>query len=174
MKAVAFTGMPGAGKTEAINVAKEMNIKVISMGDEVREEVIERGLSLSDEITGRIADEMRKKYGADYWAKRCLAKLSNEDFFVIDGIRNMEEVEKFREKIGELILVAIHASPPTRYERIRKRKRYGNDMSIEKFKEREKKELSWGLGNVIAMADIVIINEGILEEFKEKVRKILS
>ncbi len=46
-------------------------------------------------------------------------------------------------------------------------------MSIEEFREREKKELSWGLGNVIAMADIVIINEGSLEEFKEKVREIL-
>ncbi|MEM2934751.1 MAG: AAA family ATPase [Candidatus Thermoplasmatota archaeon] len=174
MKAVAFTGMPGAGKTEAINVAKEMNIKVISMGDEVREEVVKRGLPLNDEITGKIADEMRKKHGAGYWAKRCLAKMGNEDFFVIDGIRNMEEIEVFREKIDNLILVAIHASQATRYERIKKRKRYGNDMNIEKFRGREKKELSWGLGNVIAMADVVIINEGSLEEFKEKVRKILS
>ncbi|MBC7081674.1 MAG: flagellar hook-basal body complex protein FliE [Thermoplasmatales archaeon] len=172
MKAIAFTGMPGAGKTEAINVAKEMRIKVISMGDEVREEVIKRNLPLSDEITGNIADEMRKKYGLDYWAKRCLSKIK-EDFFVIDGIRSMEEVNAFKEKIDELIVVAIHASPATRYERICKRKRYGDEMSIEKFREREKKELAWGLGEVIAMADIVIINEGSLEEFRERVRDIL-
>ncbi|MEM2715860.1 MAG: dephospho-CoA kinase, partial [Candidatus Thermoplasmatota archaeon] len=136
--------------------------------------VMKRGLPLSEEVTGKIADEMRKTHGAGYWAKRCLAKIENEEFFVIDGIRNMEEVEIFKEKIDNLIVVAIHASQATRYERIRKRKRYGNDMSFEKFKEREKKELSWGLGNVIAMADAVIINEGSLEEFKEKVRKILS
>lgn len=174
MKAIAFTGMPGAGKTEAIKVAKEMNIKVISMGDEVREEVVKRGLPLSDEITGKIADEMRKKHGAGFWAKRCMAKIGNEDFFVIDGIRNVEEIEIFREKIEKLIVVAIHASPSTRYERIRKRKRYGNEISIEEFREREKRELSWGLGNVIAMADIVIINEGSLEEFKEKIRDVLK
>ena len=173
MKAIAFTGMPGAGKTEAINVAKEMGIKVISMGDEVREEVIRRRLPLSDEITGMVADEMRKKYGADYWARKCIEKI-RDDFFVIDGIRSMEELEIFKSKIDDLILVAIHASQNTRYERLRRRKRYGDEISFEKFKERERRELGWGLGNVIAMADIVIINEGSLEEFREKIRKILS
>ena len=39
---------------------------------------------------------------------------------------------------------------------------------------REKRELAWGLGNVIAIADIVVINEGCLAKLKEKMNKILS
>jgi len=174
MKAIAFTGMPGAGKTEAVKVAKEMGIKVVSMGDEVRNEARKRGLELNDENVGKIADEMRKKYGMDIWAKKCIEKLSSEKIIVIDGIRNIEEVETFRKRIKNFILVAIHASPKTRYERLMKREREDDSKNVEELKEREKRELSWGLGDVIAMADIVLINEGDLEEFREKVREILS
>lgn len=174
MKAIAFTGMPGAGKTEAVKVAKEMGIKVVSMGDEVRNEARKRGLELNDENVGKIADEMRKKYGMDIWAKKCIEKLSSEKIIVIDGIRNIEEVEAFRKRIKNFILVAIHASPKTRYERLMKREREDDSKNVEELKEREKRELSWGLGDVIAMADIVLINEGDLEEFREKVREILS
>lgn len=174
MKAIAFTGMPGAGKTEAVKVAQEMGIKVISMGDEVRNEARKRGLELSDENVGRIADEMRREYGKDIWARKCIEKIGNEDIVVIDGIRNIEEVEAFREKIEEFILVAIHASPKTRYERLINRRREDDSMNIEELKERERRELSWGLGDVIAMADIIVINEGNLEEFREKIKEILS
>jgi len=176
MKAIAFTGMPGSGKTEAVNVAKEMGLKVISMGDEVRNEAIRRGMELTDENVGSLANEMRIKYGKDIWAKKCLEKLREmkEEIVVIDGIRNIEEVETFRKKLKNFILVAIHASPITRYERLMKRGREDDSMKIEDLKAREKRELSWGLGNVIAMADIVVVNEGSLEEFKNKIRKILE
>jgi len=174
MKIVAFTGMPGAGKTEAVNVAREMGIKVISMGDEVRQETKKRGLEINDENLGRIADEMRKKYGKGIWAKKCLEKIKDGNVIVIDGIRNIEEVEVFRSKIKNFILVAIHASPSTRYKRLMKRRREDDSANVDDLKKRERRELSWGLGDVIAMADIVVINEGKLEEFKKKIKEILS
>lgn len=174
MKAIAFTGLPGAGKTEAVNIAKEMGIKVVSMGDEVRNETLARGLELNDRNVGRIANEMREKHGKDIWAKKCLKKIEKNGVVVIDGIRNIEEVETFRNSIKNFILVAIHASPSTRYERLIKRQREDDSKKIEDLKEREKRELEWGIGNVIAMADIVVVNEGSLEEFREKIKDILK
>lgn len=174
MKAIAFTGLPGAGKTEAVNIAREMKIKVVSMGDEVRNETLARGLELNDKNVGRIANEMRKKYGKDIWAKKCLEKIGKDGIVVIDGIRNIEEVETFRNAIKNFILVAIHASPSTRYERLMKREREDDSKRIEDLKEREKRELAWGIGDVIAMADIVVINESSLEEFREKIKEILK
>lgn len=172
MKVIAFTGLPGSGKSEAVSVAEEMGIKVVRMGDEVREEARMRGLELIDENLGKIADEMRRKEGMDIWAKRCLSKIK-DNMVVIDGIRNMEEVELFRQHINNFILVAIHASPHTRYERMMKRGREDDAVLKEKLKERDERELKWGIGNVVAMADIIIANEGSLDEFREKIKKIL-
>ncbi len=173
MKVIAFTGLPGSGKSEAVNVAKEMGIKVVRMGDEIRKEARKMGLELNDKNLGKIADEMRREHGMDIWARRCLPEIKN-DMVIIDGIRNIEEVELFRQHIKNFILIAIHASPNTRYERMMKRGREDDSLSEEDLKERDERELRWGIGNVVAMADIVVVNEGSLDEFKEKIKKILE
>ena len=50
MKIIAFAGMPCSGKSEAVQIAKEMNIIVIRMGDMVWEEVKKRGLTLDEKV----------------------------------------------------------------------------------------------------------------------------
>jgi len=176
MKVIAFTGMPGSGKSEAVKVAIEMGIPVVRMGDCVWEEVKRRGLEINDENVGRIANEMRERYGKDIWAKRTFEKIDPSwDTVVIDGIRNIEEVEFFREKLGkDFTLVAIHASPETRYRRLMERRREDDSTTLEKIKERDERELRWGIGVVIAMADVIIVNEGSLDEFRKRVKDILN
>ena len=158
MKIIAFTGMPGSGKSEAVKIAKELGIQVIRMGDCVWEEVKRRGLELNDENVGRIADEMRKKHGMDIWAKRTLEKIDKSpDKIVIDGIRNIEEMDFFREKLGkDFLLVAIHASPETRYKRLMDRKREDDNLTIDRIKNRDERELRWGIGVLIALYPSVL------------------
>ena len=99
----------------------------------------------------------------------------SHDKIVIDGIRNIEEMDFFREKLGkDFLLVAIHASPKTRYKRLLSRKREDDNLSTEKIRERDERELRWGLGVLIAFADVIIINEDSLEEFKSKVKEVLK
>jgi len=183
MKVIAFTGLPGSGKSEAVRVAEEAGFRIVRMGDEVRAEVKRRGMPVNDKNLGGVANEMREKEGMDIWARMCMPKLGRlkegenggmGEVAIIDGIRNIEEVEAFRQSVEDFILVAIHASPKTRYERMVKRGREDDSLSIDDFKRRDARELSWGIGNVVAMADVVVINEGSLEEFREKVRNILD
>jgi dephospho-CoA kinase len=174
MKAYAFTGMPGAGKTEALLVAADMGIPVVSMGDEVRAEVARRGIPRSDETLGGIADEMRQKHGMDVWARRCLRHLPEAEVVVIDGIRNLEEVERFKEDIAEFVLVAIHTSPERRYGRLMNRRREDDGFDPSEVKHREERELAWGMGRVIAMADSIVTNDGDLQTFRKKISALLS
>jgi len=91
---------------------------------------------------------------------------------VIDGVRNIEEVGYFRKKLGkDFILVAVHASPETRYRRLMERGRKDDSTDLEKIKERDKRELRWGIGEVIAMADSVVVNEDSLTELEKRSRK---
>ncbi|MGC9307524.1 MAG: AAA family ATPase [Thermoplasmatota archaeon] len=172
MQAIAFTGLPGSGKSEAVAVAERQGWTVIRMGDEVRAEARRRGMEPSDGNLGRIADDLRQQEGMDVWARRSLP--DGDGDVVIDGIRNIEEVELFREEIDDFVLVAVHASPETRYQRLRERGRSDDAASLDELKRRDERELGWGIGSVVAMADVVIVNEGSLEELHSKVTGLLA
>ncbi len=178
MKIIAFTGMPFSGKTEAVQIAREKKIPIVRMGDMVWEEVKKRGLELSDKNVGFVANEMREKHGMHVWAERTVKKIKsmdNVDFLVIDGIRNVEEIDIFKKELGEeFIVIAIEVSDKTRHERAMIRSRQDDSKDIEKVKERDRREIGWGLAEVIASSDIVISNEKDIESFKAEIRKIFE
>jgi dephospho-CoA kinase len=178
MKIIAFAGMPCSGKSEAVQIAKEMDIPVIRMGDMVWEEVRNRGLYLNEKNVGAIANQMRKDLGMDIWAKRTLDKISQIDKtkqIIIDGIRNIEEIEAFKKKLGkDFILIAVTATDKTRQRRFLNRGREDDSLDIQDLKDRDKRELNWGLGTVIASADIIVPNEDDIKEFKKEIRNILN
>jgi dephospho-CoA kinase len=88
--------MPGSGKEEFVNIAREQGFSVVRMGDVVREEVKNRGLELSSENVGRVASEERQKHGLGIWAEKILPLITG-DMILIDGIRGDEELEVFKE-----------------------------------------------------------------------------
>ncbi len=144
------------------------------MGDIVREKVKELGLDPSDNSVGTLANDERKRYGMDIWAKRTIPFVGG-DLVVIDGSRGLDEVRAFKHAFGEdLMVVAIHSSPKTRYERIKSRSRGDSPTTWAEFEQREKRELTWGLGEIIATADHMIVNEGTLDELKDEVAKLLD
>lgn len=177
MRVVATTGMPGAGKGLAVEVARGLGFEIMRMGDLVREEVERQGKQESPSTVGRVASDVRAAEGPDAWAKRTLERLEemDADAILIDGLRNLDELERFREALGdELMVVAILASPETRYERLAKRGRGEDTPDWDKLRERDHRELGYGLGDVIAMAEIYIENEGDPEQAKTTLNAVLG
>lgn len=176
MRAVAFTGMPGAGKSEAVEAAKALGLPVVRMGDAVWAEVKARGLPLESEVVGKVAGEMREKAGRGVWAERTVQTIRKLDAptVVIDGVRNAEEVDAFRRLLGpDFTLVAIHASPATRLSRILARHREDDAKSEAEFRARDARELGWGIGAVIATADVMVVNEGAVATVRDAVGRVL-
>jgi dephospho-CoA kinase len=176
MKIIAFAGMPFSGKSEAVEIAKELKISVFRMGDMVWEETKKQGLELNDKNVGTIANNMRKEHSMDIWAKKTIEKIKkikNTKILVIDGVRNPEEVETFKRKLGDdFLLVAIQVSDELRHKRAMNRGRKDDSKNLTKIKERDNREISWGLNTVIASADIIISNEGSLEELRDKIKQV--
>ncbi|MCD6236775.1 MAG: hypothetical protein J7K13_02330, partial [Thermoplasmata archaeon] len=52
--------------------------------------------------------------------------------------------------VKDFLLVAIHASPETRYKRLMDRKREDDNLTIDRIKNRDERELRWGIGVLIA------------------------
>ena len=173
MKIIAFTGMPASGKSEAVQLAKDKGIPVIRMGDLVWEETKRQGKPLDDKNVGSVATSMRKEFGMDVWAKRTVEKihsLKKAPYLVIDGVRNLEEIEFFKKELGlDFFVVAIVALDELRRKRAIARGRTDDSKDLKDLEERDKREISWGLQKVIADADIVIPNNGSLEDFRKQV-----
>lgn len=176
MKIVIVTGMPGAGKSEVANAFRNANIPVIIMGDIVREETRRRGLEANPENTRKIMLELREIGGPGAIASHCLDSLQNldSDIVVIEGCRSIAEIDVFDDYADEVQIICVHASPKIRYLRLRERNRSDAPDTWEVFRERDLREISVGLGGVIALSDIMIVNDGTLEEIRSHSQEIVK
>ncbi len=179
MRIIAFVGMPASGKSEAARVAQRRGIPVIVMGDAVREEAEGRGLDPNDANIGGLADQLRAAEGMDAIAKRCVPAIrklyGTADTVVIDGIRGLIEVDRFRYEFGDdFMLIAIDTPINTRLKRISGRKRSDAITSMESLKARDEREMRWGIVEAIASADHVIRNTGKINRFRREVEFIIG
>ncbi len=175
MKVIGVVGLPATGKGEFSRIAGELGIPVVVMGDVVRREVRRQGLSPTDETMGRISGELRQEYGRDALATLSIAAIekAGADVVLVDGIRSDAEVVRFREHFEEFYLVAVESPYDLRLARIRDRGREDDIISAEELTARDGRELGWGLGEAILMADYSVTNDGGMSEYEIKTRSIL-
>jgi len=173
---VGVAGMPGAGKATVKELVQKMGYSVVVMGDEIREETKRRKLKPTPENMGLVMLELRKKEGPCVVAKRCIPKIEKAKgrIVIVDGIRSPHEVEEFKKHFPNFTLFAVHASPRTRFQRLFKRKRSDDPKNWETFMKRDLRELDVGLGNAIATADYMIVNEGTKVQLERKVRELFE
>lgn len=172
---IGLVGMPGAGKSLVVEAAERRGYAVVVMGDVVREETRNRGLELNPKNMGQVMLELRKIGGNGVIAEKCVPKIEQAEGakIVIDGLRSLHEAEVFKAHFPKFTLIAVHASPETRFKRLNNRGRSDDPADWEVFRERDLRELSVGLGNAIAMAEYIIVNENSIKETNAKVEDVL-
>jgi len=173
---IGVTGMPGAGKGTTREIVQEMGYPVVVMGDEIREEAKRRKLQPTPENLGKIMLKLREEEGLAAVAKRCIPKMvkAKDKVIVVEGIRSLHEVDEFKKHFPNFTLIAIHASPETRFRRLFQRNRSDDPRGWETFMERNSRELGVGIGAAIATADYMIVNEGTEFQLKKKTGEVLK
>ncbi|HDZ35915.1 MAG TPA: flagellar hook-basal body complex protein FliE [Thermococcus sp.] len=177
---IIVTGMPGSGKSKIVKEFERRGFPSVSMGDIVREETSKRGLELTKENVAKVSIRLRQELGENAVAKLTVEKvrglLKESKAVVIDGVRSLDEVGTFRSAFPEeeLVIIAVHTPPHTRFERLRARGRHDDPHTWEDFEERDWKELKFGIGNVIAMADYMVVNDSSREEYERKVQELVD
>jgi dephospho-CoA kinase len=169
---ICVTGMPGSGKSIVAEQAAKIGYRVIGMGEIIREEARSRGVKESPKSLGALMLSLRREEGKDVVAKRCLSKAQSGGPSLIEGVRSLEELYFFH-KNAPVFLVAVHASPRSRYKRLLKRGRADDPKDYETFRKRDSRELRVGIGSVIALADSVLINEGSMGDLRRSSMKLL-
>jgi len=173
-----LTGMPGAGKSTVAGFLKEKGFSSLTMGDAVRDEAKRLGLEPTDANLGKLMLGLREEYGQGAVANLILQQLErskdNRNDIIIDGIRSVAEVEVLR-KAGHVKLLAIHASKETRFDHLTARGRSDAPSSSSEFAGRDKRELSVGISEAIALADESLSNNELsLEQLKASACRIVD
>jgi dephospho-CoA kinase len=174
-KLLLITGMAGSGKTTLANLLRDRGYTLFTMGDVIRHEVRVRSLSPTPENLGRVAKEIREAGGDEAVAKKCIPLMLGElnEKVALDGIRSLDEVYAF-EEVFKIYMVATHASPETRYRRLRRRGRSDDPVNRRLFRERDLRELGFGMGEAIAMSDYIITNEDSVDELERRLEDVLT
>jgi dephospho-CoA kinase len=173
---IGLAGMPGSGKSLVVDSARELGYDVVVMGDVVRQETTKRGLDLTPQNVGKVMLELRAEGGNYVIAQKCIPKIAEQTSpkVLVDGLRSLYEADIFKENFSKFSLVAVHASPETRFSRLSNRRRSDDPAEWKVFHERDMRELSVGLGNVIAMSEQIIVNDNSFEHVKDKVKEALG
>lgn len=170
MRILLIAGMPGAGKEELLGVARAMGIPFLRMGDIVREHHASSGTEMS---VGAYASSQRDELGKDIWARRAIDRMHGS-VFLVDGCRSLDEVVSYRGLSDDVVVVGIYASPADRYERLVRRGRDDAPRDRSEFEARDSREMGWGLSDVLALSDTMILNDSDLETFRIRAAEALG
>jgi len=181
MRILALTGMPGAGKSTVASLALEDGIAVITMGDAVRQELKKRGMAPTPFNFDLLTKGLREERGDAVIAKLTLSLIldqhkDNAELLVIDGVRSMPEVYEMKKWLfaKSVTVMAVLSPFKERFSRLYGRGRAGDPKQEDELRKRDEAELSVGLGSVIALADVFVVNDGVLTSFVLEAKRKLS
>lgn len=177
-KIIAVVGMPGSGKTEAVNFLVEKGFHRVYFGGVVFDYMKKHKIKPGQRNEKRVRDLLRRKYGMDVMAKFSMKKVAEslkKGNVVIESMYSMEEYLLVKKKYKDtLFVLAIFASPKMRYARLMKRPK----RPLKNIKECESRDITelqtLNKGGPIALADFTVINEGSLKDLKDNVEKIVN
>ena len=169
--------MPGAGKSTVASFLKEKEFSLVTMGDAVREEAGRQGLEPTDANLGALMLKLRQEMGPGAVAELVVQKISRDSIMgniVIDGIRSNAEVDVLR-RFGNVKVLAIYASQDVRFRHVKERARSDAPSTAGEFAGRDKRELSVGISDAIALSDETISNNNLtLAELRSRALAIIE
>lgn len=176
---VGVTGLIGSGKGAVSDLLIGRGFEKIGHSDIIAEEMKEKGMEINRKNLVSYANEMRKKYGNNYFSKKIVSRIKHNKDYVVEGFRNLAEIEEFK-KMEDFVLVGVSAGFKRRFNWILQRSRPGDPKTLEEFKQTEKVDFlqpeAHGQQNALcfSMADYYISNEGTYEDLQHSVEELLA
>ena len=179
---IGITGGFGSGKSTASSFFESKGFKTIILSLFLEEEAKRRGFKkITRKILQNIGNEWRKNFGSGVLAEKAIACIKKGKIkrAVIDGIRNLREVERLR-KEKNFVLLAIIADKKIRFERLKNLKRR-EKLTWELFRKLDRRDMGLGQKQTglrvlacLRKADSYIENNQSLGEFKNNLAKFLG
>ncbi|MBI2030628.1 AAA family ATPase [Candidatus Kaiserbacteria bacterium] len=177
---IGITGTLGAGKGTVVKYLVEKHgFTHYSVRAYLEEEILRRNLPNNRDTMTTVANELRAQNGPGHIVEQLMLRaVEHGGDVVIESIRSVGEAEFLRAHGAHLW--AVDADVKVRYERIVARASATDAVSYEKFVSDENREFfnsdpnKQNISGVVAMADVVINNDGTADELFAHLEEILS
>src|SRR3989338_10886211 len=174
---IGVTGLYAAGKDSVADILQKMNFFHVSFSDLLREELRRQKKKITRDNLIVIGNELREQHGPDVLARMALTKVKDGDNYVFTSIRNPAEVELLQKR-KEFLFVNVTAQESVRLKRILQRNREEDPKTLAELRKKESIENSVNPNNqqmhkVMAMAKIVVVNDGEIDDLQKKVEKLV-
>lgn len=176
---LAFVGLPGAGKSEAVEYVCDKGYPKIYGGGLIVEGVKELGLEVTPENEKQYREDMRAKHGKDIFIRLVAEQMHNlidagQRHIVFDGLYMWTEYKFLKHEFpGELIVVAVVAPRRLRHRRLTTRTE--RPLTVEEATTRDWAEIeNLEKGGPIAIADYFITNDRDLPALHAQIDSILE
>ncbi|MCK5095732.1 MAG: dephospho-CoA kinase [Candidatus Pacebacteria bacterium] len=175
---IGLTGEMGSGKSTVARYLTEKYGAVSHKFSTPLRDILDRlRLEQSRKNLGELSTILRKTYGEDLFAKVVSQEVSRDphDVIVVDGVRRLGDIRSLHE-LPEFKLLYIKGSLESRYDRITKRTQNVDDKgkTFEIFQKEQEQEAEIEIHELEVHADIVIKNDGSIEELFGAIDKVMS
>jgi dCMP deaminase len=178
---IGLTGTKASGKGVIADFLQKKGFEYVTLSQIIKDEAFKILGHENYDIfyLQDLGNELRKIGGTGVLAKIALEKMKNFDKKVIDGIRNIGEIEEIKKQGG--IIISVDAPQLERFERLIKRARNSDPKDYIGFLKMEERDLGKGendLGQQVAKcieeSHYKIYNSGTLKELEKKIEEILD
>ena len=179
VKIMAFVGMPGAGKSSAVDYLTAKGFPKVYFGGVVLDAMKEAGLSHTEAQEKKFRELLREQEGKDFVVRRVIDQFyklidAGQHRIVADGLYTWTEYKTLKQDFhSELITVAITAPRELRYERLEHRP--VRPLNYNEARERDYSEIeNLEKGGPIAIADYTIVNDNDLDRLHTQIDTLLQ
>lgn len=176
---IGVVGMPGAGKTEAVDYIASKGWPKVYFGGFMYDEMRKRNIEITPESQQVFREDFRAREGNDVFARRAIEEIgrlaaAGQRRIVLDGLYSWSEYRALKHAYhSELEVIAIVAPRHARHHRLANRKERPfteEESTMRDYTEIENIEK----GGPIAIADHYIINDSDLDNLHKKIDDILA
>lgn len=178
-KILAFVGLTGSGKSEAVGYVTEKGVPKVYFGGVILDAMTEVGLEHTQENEKPFREEIRRKEGNDFVVKRIISQIhglidAGQHRIVADGLYSWTEYKALKHEFpGELVVVAVVAPKNVRHRRLTTRPI--RPLTIGEANLRDWAEIeNIEKGGPIAIADYYLDNGAGIESLHQQIGQLLE
>ena len=176
---LAVTGRNAAGKTTIVEWFVSQGWNGCSCSDAIRHWLRENNQEINRENLTQGGRTLRSQGGPGILAELLLERISPKQPTIIDSFRTPSEVNALRQR-DYVLLIEVSVPVDLRWERMQQRAREGDPRDYATFLNQEEAEAiaenpsGQALVATAELSDILIINDGTLQELHESLQILLT